>query len=121
MEVAAKYISVHNGSCFNSVFHAALTHDIGKPDVKTYINSKGEETEDAHYYNHDSVGSYKCLFYEYPFSIDKEYISLLIGLHMRPYMAWKQSEKAKERDLKLFGKEVIDDVMMIHEADLFAH
>jgi hypothetical protein len=36
-------------------------------------------------------------------------------------MSWKQSEKAKERDLKLFGKEVIDDVMMIHEADLFAH
>ena len=40
---------------------------------------------------------------------------------MRPYLGWKQSEKAKERDKKLIGKMMYEDIMILHEADLAAH
>lgn len=104
----------------------ALLHDCGKPDVRAFVNSKGEETDVAHYYQHHSVGSYKALFYlrnMYPEWTDKDilYISLLINLHMRPHIAWKQSDKAKERDRKLYGDDVIRDLELLHEVDCMAH
>ena len=105
----------------SDVVHAAFTHDIGKLDCKEFKNGKGEPTEEAHYYNHHFAGCYKCLFFGYPSRINKMYVSLLIELHMKPYLEYKQSEKAKEKDRKLFGDRVFNDVMMLHEADLFAH
>ena len=49
------------------------------------------------------------------------YVSNLIYYHMHPYMSWKQSEKAKERDRKLLGDEMFNDVLRLHEADVAAH
>ena len=40
---------------------------------------------------------------------------------MRPHTAWKQSEKARERDRTLIGEEMYQDIMHLHEADLAAH
>jgi len=105
----------------SDVVHAAFTHDIGKVDTKEFKNGKGEPTEEAHYYNHHFVGSYKCLFFEYPSRVNKMYVSLLIELHMKPYLEWKQSGKSKEKDKVLFGDKVFDDVMMLHQADVWAH
>lgn len=103
---------------------AILMHDCGKPDVKAFVNSKGEPCDIAHFYSHESVGSYKSLFYfrEFDDCTDKDilYVSLLIGLHMRPYLSWKQSEKAKEKDRRLFGEDIIRDVEILHECDIFA-
>ena len=42
---------------------AGLLHDIGKLETKTFINAKGEETEIAHFYNHEKVSTYNSLFY----------------------------------------------------------
>ena len=120
MYAAANYILDQNMD--DDLAYAALTHDIGKPDTKTFKDSKGRTTEEAHYYNHHCVGSYKSLFFKYPSYIkSKEYIALLIELHMKPYMEWQQSEKARQKDLRIFGQDVIRDVKLLHEADRNAH
>lgn len=121
MKKAGNYILAQNIGEWSDVVYAAYTHDLGKVDTKEFKNGKGEPTEEAHYYNHHFAGSYKCLFFGYPSVANKMYISLLIELHMKPYLEWEQSEKAKEKDKKLFGDKVFNDVMMLHEADLFAH
>lgn len=121
MKKAGNYILAQNIGEWNDVVYAAYTHDIGKVDTKEFKNGKGEPTEEAHYFNHHCLGSYKSLFFGYPSYINKNYISLLIELHMKPYLEWKQSEKAKEKDRKLFGDQVIADVEFLHEADVWAH
>lgn len=110
-----------NGRIYDDVVLAAFSHDIGKTVTKEFKNSKGEVDTEAHYFNHHNCGAYLCLFFEYPqYTNSKEYISLLIEHHMKPYMEWKQSEKAKEKDRKLFGNQFIRDVELIHEADVYA-
>lgn len=100
--------------------YAALSHDIGKQFTKSFYNNKGEIDTEAHYFNHHNVGCYRSLFFKYPQYNNKEYIALLIELHMKPHMEWKQSEKAKEKDRRLFGDQVIEDVMMLYMADVNA-
>lgn len=109
-----------NGKVYNDVAIAALCHDIGKLEVKEFKNSKGEPTKEAHYYNHHNISCYKSLFFRYPYEVNKMYVSLLIELHMKPHLEWEQSEKAKEKDRKLFGDQVIEEVMLIHQADVSA-
>ena len=120
MRAAGNLILHFNGRIYDDVAIAAFTHDIGKPDTKSFFNSKGEMDTDAHYYSHHNVGAYKSLFFQYPEYVNKEYIALLIELHMKPYLDWKQSDKVKAKDLKMFGEEVIKDVELIHEADIQA-
>lgn len=103
---------------------ATLLHDIGKIDTKTNVNTKGEIDTDYHYYNHDNVGSYNCLFYLKDIFEDDDdliYIANLIYYHMRPYLAWKQSKKAKSRDIDLIGKSMFNAIMALHKADVSAH
>lgn len=105
---------------------SALLHDCGKPDVKAFVDSKGEECDIAHYYNHESVSAYKSLFYlrnMNPEWSDKDilYVSLLINLHMRAHTSWKQSGKAKDKDRRLFGNDVMRELELIFKADLAAH
>lgn len=105
------------------VYLATILHDVGKPDVKSFVDSKGEVDSDAHYYNHHYTGSYKCLFFDYSeFKVpyNKEHIALLIEHHMKPYMEWKQSNKAKEKDRRIFGDQFIEQVELLHEADIKA-
>lgn len=40
---------------------------------------------------------------------------------MRPYLGWKESEKARERDRKLIGEEMYQDIMILNECDRAAH
>lgn len=109
---------------------ATCMHDCGKIETKDFHNSKGESCETAHYYQHHLYGSYLSLFYlkelcdnEYVKVSDKAilYISLLIGLHMNPFLKWKDSKKAEEKDRRMFGENVYRDIIKLHEADLAAH
>lgn len=109
-----------NGKVYNDVVIAVLCHDIGKLETKEFKNSKGEPTKEAHFYNHHNISCYKSLFFRYPYEVNKMYVSLLIELHMKPHLEWEQSEKAKEKDRKLFGDQVIEEVMLIHQADVSA-
>lgn len=130
LSIGLHMLEASNYYCLNfptdmKLYMAALLHDCGKPFTKAFINSHGEPSESAHFYQHHLVGSYLSLFYlkKLEYFTDNEilYISLLIGLHMQPFLSWDKSEKAKEKDRKLFGDDVIKQVEILHECDLAAH
>lgn len=108
---------------------SAYMHDCGKIRTKAFINSKGELCDSAHYYEHHNVSAYESLFYlkdlftEDVKLNDEEilYVSLLINMHMRPFLAYKDSDKSRERDRRLFGDVFIKDLEFLHECDLAAH
>ena len=103
---------------------AGLLHDCGKPFTKSFINSKGEETDIAHFYQHHCVGAYDSLFFKYPDEVDRLDVSVLINLHMMPYF-WEKDkehgEKTRQKYQKLWGDELYNNVMKLHEADKNAH
>ena len=106
------------------LYYAGLLHDCGKPFTKSFVNSKGEETIVAHYYQHHCCGSYDSLFFNYPSHINRIDVSILINLHMLPYF-WEHDEKYGEKTMlkyrKLWGEALFEKVMMLHEADKMSH
>lgn len=103
---------------------AGYLHDCGKPFTKSFVNSKGEETYIAHYYQHHCVGAYDSLFYLYPSGVDKLDVSILINLHMMPYFWEKDKEhgdKTRDKYKKLWGDVLFNNVMKLHMADKAAH
>lgn len=103
---------------------AGYLHDCGKPFTKSFVNSKGEETDVAHYYQHHCVGAYDSLFYLYPSGVDKLDVSILINLHMMPYFWEKDKEngdKTREKYQELWGDILFDNVMKLHIADKAGH
>lgn len=106
-----------------ALYAAGCLHDCGKPFTKSFKNSKGEETEAAHYYRHENVGAYDSLFFKYPNYVEALDVSILINLHMQPYF-WEReenSEKIAMKYKKLWGEELFNKVMKLHEADKNAH
>lgn len=98
------------------VRNAAYLHDIGKPFCKDFRG-----TDEAHYYNHEHVSAYDALFYDMDNVAE---VSALIGLHMKPYM-WERDkengEKIQQKYRKIWGEELYNKVMLLHEADKAAH
>lgn len=116
---------VGNSLKYNDLlYYSGLLHDCGKPFTKSFIDSKGEETDIAHYYQHHCCGSYDSLFFNYPSSVDRLDVSILINLHMLPYF-WEKDEKYGEKTMvkyqKLWGEELFRNVMKLHEADKMLH
>ena len=111
-----------------SLWVAACLHDIGKLFTKSRINGKGEEDDYCHYYQHHCVGAYECLTcFDFSGALtgkdiyDAFYTANLIYYHMHPYLSWSQSNKAKNKDKYLIGKQMFSDVMLLHEADVKGH
>lgn len=97
----------------------ALYHDIGKKETATFINTKGETTDECHYYGHENVGAYKCLFLDEMVEFTKEEIltiSDLIQLHMKLYSN-TESEKYKEKLKRKLGDELYYKLELLHDAD----
>lgn len=97
---------------------AALYHDIGKVFTKQFKNSKGEDTDIAHYYNHHLVSAYDSLFYLKKCNLSKEdilEITNYIQWHMQPF--FMDTEKAKSKFINLVGQEFYDKLLILHEAD----
>lgn len=121
---AATYIQEHCSDNYLLLI-ATLLHDNGKLHTKTKTNARGIEDGNCHYYQHHSYGSYECLFYLHFAKQFTEpemtYISNLIYYHMHPYCQWKQSEKALNKDKRLLGDKLFNDIMLLHNADLYAH
>ena len=103
---AAFYASEHNFTSDLKV--AALYHDIGKPYVKAFIDSKGNPCETAHFYQHNCVGAW----ISYGLMADP-YVAWLISTHMDPFLNTKYYNK-----LPAYLKKQVD---LLHEADLNAH
>ena len=105
--IAAFKHSVNNN--FDSdIQAAAIFHDIGKPYVKAFVDSKGNPCEIAHYYQHQCVGAWISYGLEVgPF------VAWLISVHMDPYLNTKYYNK-----LPAYLKKQVD---LLHKADLAAH
>lgn len=116
---AVKYLDEHI-PVSDSVRYATMIHDCGKPFCKTFVNGKGEITEQAHYYSHEHTGSYDSLFYDILCS--NLYVAVLIRWHMQPYY-WEKdnSEKLHNKYKNLWGDKLYNDIMKLHEADKNAH
>ena len=103
---------------------AALLHDIGKPFTKAFVDSKGNPTQIAHYYDHHHVSAYMALFY-IPENMNRIYIASLIQWHMRPYEIERCSSEKQvnllQRFSSLVGASLFHDVMKLHMADVEAH
>ncbi len=111
--------------------YAILYHDLGKKICKTFINRKGEKTDEAHFYQHANVGAYLAMginfdgFRDHNFlgpineftEQDKYKMIVLINYHMRPLEAWKDSKKVENEDSKLLGAELYWYLKIIHECD----
>jgi predicted kinase len=103
---ANKYISSRT-KC-NHIDKASFWHDVGKPYVKAFIDSKGNPCEQAHYYQHQCVGAY--MSYGLGCSVETAW---LISVHMDTYLNTKYYNK-----LPAYLKRQVD---LLHEADLNAH
>lgn len=88
---------------------AALYHDIGKPYVKAFIDSKGNPCEYAHYYQHQCLSAW--MSYGLP-NVTPD-IAWLISVHMDVYLNTKYYNKLPQWLKK--------DVDILHEADISAH
>lgn len=108
--------------CSRELEIAALLHDIGKEFTKAFVNSKGEPSEVAHYYEHHHVSAYDSLFYV-PDDVDRLHVAAVIQWHMRPFQIDKspQPNREYEKFKVLVGERIYNDVMALHTADLAAH
>lgn len=104
------------------VMSAASLHDIGKVVTKTFVNTKGETTKTAHYYGHEHVGAYIVLSEPDTAELwddsERYDVAVLVDNHMRP-MVWHdvKSKKAKQRDIKLLGENVCNNLEILYRAD----
>lgn len=104
---------------------ACKYHDCSKPFVASFFDSKGNPSNDCHYYKHENVSAYDSMFIlknrdEYYFLDDVIlYICTLINLHMKPY-TWKE-ERTKEKYKELLGEKMYKDLMDLHYCDVNAH
>lgn len=107
---------------------AAALHDCGKPFTQTYKDSKGNDSEFAHYYNHEYVGSYNSLFYGMDEGTDRLLVAALIRYHMvlHFFKDWKPKTVAKyegEFTSHKYLKEMdfYKALQILHEGDKNAH
>ena len=87
---------------------AAYCHDCGKPYVKSFVNTKGELSDTAHYYQHQCVGAWIAC--GLTFNIHTIW---LISTHMAPFLNEKYY-----KNLSPYLKTMVD---RLHECDIQAH
>ena len=96
-----------------------LLHDIGKVQTKTFINTKGEKTDIAHYFNHEKVSAYiSCLRINGLWQMAEDDVIRRAGLirwHM--LMHFNLSEKSKIKYRNMLGKVAWYNLKLLHEAD----
>lgn len=97
------------------VREAAKYHDIGKVLTKSFTDSKGNKTDEAHFFGHDNASAYLYYTEVSP----NRYVAELIEWHMKP-MSWEREtgKKAEERDKAFLGEKAYKDVKDLHEADV---
>lgn len=101
---------------------AAMLHDIGKPFTKTFQKMNGEVSDVAHYYQHHLVGAYDAMFYLKAKRLETDEIVRIcnyIQWHMQPYFI--ETDKAKNKFIRLVGEDFYNKLMILHEADKKAH
>ena len=109
---AARYVAKKDD--YGPIWLAAAFHDIGKPYVKAFVDSKGNPCEHAHYYQHQCISAWEiCGISGAIPESEHVYAVWLISTHMDIYLNTKYY-----KNLPTFLKR---DVDMLYEADLAAH
>lgn len=106
-EEAYRYALAHRYP--SNLSFAVRYHDIGKPYVKAFIDSKGNPCDTAHYYQHNCVGAWMA----YGFCLYSVDFAWLVSVHMDPFLNTKYYNK-----LPAYLKKQVD---LLHEADRNAH
>lgn len=104
----AAYDYALNKEMDQQVRTAAKYHDCGKPEVKNFIDSRGNFSEVAHYYGHQGVSAWKATGW-----IDDPETLWLISSHMEPFFDSKYYN-----NMSPWMRNLIDQ---LHEADMAAH
>lgn len=102
----------------SNLWMAGRLHDIGKLYTKVFHDMKGEKSDMAHFYGHESVSAYEALFYLRNLAWPKDDIIWTTGLiqyHMRPYFT--KTEKSKLKLLNLVGEEMYSELLILNMAD----
>lgn len=107
---------------------AAILHDCGKPFVKAFKDSRGNDSEFAHYYNHENVGAYNSIFYRKAAGVDSLLIAALVRYHMilHFFKDWQQKtidKYEKEFTMHRYLQELqfYTALKILHEGDKRAH
>lgn len=121
LEAARTLVDGYKSFTEEVVGHAAALHDCGKPYCATFKNYKGEISEDCHYYGHERVGAYMCIFFKSEFLgyFGRLEAAAIIRWHMQPYFMSKEAFEKKYTP-KL-GEKLIEQVLQLHQADIAAH
>lgn len=99
-----------------------ILHDNGKEYTKVFKNQKGEDTNFAHYYNHEKRGSYEGLFYGCNSGLSTDEIldmATLIEKHMQLYNV--KTEKSKDKLIGEVGLPMYNLLEILHNADKESH
>lgn len=101
------------------LYGAALFHDIGKGFCKTFYNTKGEKTKEAHYYGHQNFGAYLSMFIlQSKMNINERWTrAVIIQYHMEPYIR----QNGLEKFYNWIGEDFSKSIKIIHLADEVAH
>lgn len=115
LELELKKLGITNPS----ILYAGLIHDVGKLFTKNK-DDKGI----AHYYNHDSIGTYYIVSHYGTFFFDKDIKDplltlFLVNYHMRAHKDFK-TPKAENKYRKLFGDELYELLIKFGECDMKA-
>lgn len=97
---------------------AALLHDIGKAQTKSFTDSHGNPSSTAHYYGHELASAYESLFVAFPRAVpetERLRVSAMIAWHMTPFHF--TNEKTRSRYLRLWGEEFLRDMLIIERSD----
>lgn len=112
---AADYIKINYTHGYDTLYHAAIYHDIGKPYTKTFYDAKGNKSDIAHYYGHQNVGGWMTLgLYDstIPYSSTLP-LAYLVCNHMEPFFDSKYYRALKTKEPYLYRC-----IEILHEADV---
>jgi len=117
----ASVLYIENSDVFlREIEVALLLHDIGKLYTKSFKNSKGETSSDAHYYGHENVSAYEYMTKLIRENDKKDFtftVIRLINYHMLPY-SYKDN---KQKFIKKVGEELYEMLMVVNKYDKMAH
>lgn len=118
------YLNNHYPDADIALKRAAILHDIGKEKTKVFVDSKGNPTNIAHYFQHERVGAYDSFSYTGDLSADQRLkVALLIRWHMWPYVVDKSDNPSKTvcKAKHLLGNNIWNQVMVLNDCDRNAH
>lgn len=110
-----------DGKVDDALLLAARYHDVGKALTKSFVNAKGDITDDAHYYAHERVSAWLMACDAEAGGNAAKWIAAiqLVSLHMMPYFLGDRLHDWLDK--KDIGKDIEWALDVLHKADLAAH